>query len=271
MLCPRQGANCCYIDNVKLLQDLIKNEKVSRLREKIEKVMKDLPEDLRDLVTCHQDRGASFWLEALPLEESDFILSKEVFKDGVRLRYDLPLHDLLSSCFCGDKFTVEHALSCNKGGFINQRHDNIRDLSVCLLKRVCPDVKQEPHLTPITGETFSYDPGARLDNKARNFWRRGQDAFFDVCVTHVNAPSQKNQETKATFHRHEERKKRNYMERCLYVEHATFTPLIIGTNGGMGDECEKFLKNLAKLLAKEDGEDYSDFMMSLRTMLSFQV
>ena len=23
MLCPRQGANCCYIDNVKLLQDLI--------------------------------------------------------------------------------------------------------------------------------------------------------------------------------------------------------------------------------------------------------
>ena len=22
--CPRQGANCCYIDNVKLLQDLIK-------------------------------------------------------------------------------------------------------------------------------------------------------------------------------------------------------------------------------------------------------
>ena len=24
MLCPRQGANCCYIDNVKLLQDLIK-------------------------------------------------------------------------------------------------------------------------------------------------------------------------------------------------------------------------------------------------------
>ena len=26
MLCPRQGANCCYIDNVKLLPDLIKND-----------------------------------------------------------------------------------------------------------------------------------------------------------------------------------------------------------------------------------------------------
>ena len=39
----------------------------------------------------------------------------------------------------------------------------------------------------------------------------------------------------------------------------------------MGDECEKFLKNLAELLAKEDGEEYADVMMSLRTMLSFQV
>ena len=42
-------------------------------------------------------------------------------------------------------------------------------------------------------------------------------------------------------------------------------------NGGMGDECEKFLKNLAELLAKEDGEDDNDVMMCLRTMLSFYV
>ena len=45
---------------------------------------------------------------------------------------------------------------------------------VCLLKRVCPNVQKEPHLTLITGETFSHDtaitdPGARLDIKARNF------------------------------------------------------------------------------------------------------
>ena len=47
------------------------------------------------------------------------------------------------------------------------------------------------------------------------------------------------------------------MERCLYVEHALFTPLVIGTNGGIGDGCEKFLKNLAELLGKEDCEEYS--------------
>ena len=46
--------------------------KASRLRVKIEKVMKDLPEDLCDLVMRNQDR-VRFWLEALPLEESDFV------------------------------------------------------------------------------------------------------------------------------------------------------------------------------------------------------
>ena len=29
MLCPREGANCCYIDNVKLLQDLLKKSNQS--------------------------------------------------------------------------------------------------------------------------------------------------------------------------------------------------------------------------------------------------
>ena len=32
----------------------------------------------------------------------------------------------------------------------------------------------------------------------------------------------------------------------------------------MGDECEKFLKNVVELLAKRDGEENSDVMMSLR-------
>ena len=36
MLCPRQGANCCYIDNVKLLQDLIKNEDVCHSTQSVE-------------------------------------------------------------------------------------------------------------------------------------------------------------------------------------------------------------------------------------------
>ena len=34
------------------------------------------------------------------------------------------------------------------------------------------------------------------------------------------------------------------------LEHATFTALIFGTNGGMGAECSMFVKELARKLSK---------------------
>ena len=57
--------------------------------------------------------------------------------------------------------------------------------------------------TPFDSEKFSHDtaitdPGARLNIKAQNFWRRGQDTFL-TFVTHVNAQSQKKQETNVTI------------------------------------------------------------------------
>lgn len=39
--------------------------------------------------------------------------------------------------------------------------------------------------------------------------------------------------------------KRKYQQRVLNVEMGTFTPLVFGTNGGMGIESQVFLKNLA--------------------------
>ena len=36
----------------------------------------------------------------------------------------------------------------------------------------------------------------------------------------------------------------------------SFTPLIFGTNGGMGEECKMFMKHLAEKLADKDVEGY---------------
>ena len=49
-------------------------------------------------------------------------------------------------------------------------------------------------LFPIMNERFQYrtansEDGARLDVKAGGIWRRGQTAFFDARITHVNTPS----------------------------------------------------------------------------------
>ena len=55
-------------------------------------------------------------------------------------------------CACGDRFTVDHALSCLKGAFFHQRHDGIRDVFGQLGAEVSHDVEIEPALISVNGE-----------------------------------------------------------------------------------------------------------------------
>ena len=65
------------------------------------------------------------------------------------------------------------------------RHNEVQDLTASLLTEVCHNVATEPFLQPVTSETFSLASvnttnDAHLDIKAKGFWSRGQDAYFDV-------------------------------------------------------------------------------------------
>ena len=141
-----------------------------------------------------------------------------------------------------------------KGDYISKRHDNLRDFLTVLLNKTCVDVQSEPHLLPIETEQFrlrstNTNDDSRLDIKARDFWTRDQTAFFDIRVTHIGSQSNKNQKTAVVFRQHELAKKREYMQRVLDVEQGSFTPLVFGTNGGMGNECRKFTDELSRQLA----------------------
>ena len=63
-----------------------------------------------------RDKGGSSRLTSLPLQEEEMALSKQDFRGS--LRFNLPLESLPSSCTCGSAFSVNHALSCKKGGFV---------------------------------------------------------------------------------------------------------------------------------------------------------
>ena len=84
-------------------------------KEKMDSIDSSLSPNLLRLVNQSRDKGASSWLNAMPLADQGLALNKQEFRDSLRLRYDLPLVDLPSHCICGDKFTVGHALSCKKG------------------------------------------------------------------------------------------------------------------------------------------------------------
>jgi hypothetical protein len=110
--------------------------------------------------------GASSWLGALPIAAQGFNLNKEEFQDALCMRYLMQLKNLPSNCPCGAKFDLTHAMNCMRGGFVNARHDNIRDMEAKLLQAVCRDVETEPPLQPITNKT-SYPASANTDDNAR--------------------------------------------------------------------------------------------------------
>ena len=121
-----------------------------------------------------------------------------------------------------------------RGGYIIQRHNEIRDLEAEILQAVCTDVEVEPVLQEVTGEVLprgaNKAPDARLDIRARGFWAREQSAFFDVRVCHPNADSYKNLTPEQIYKLHENDKKRLYSSRVLEVNgarlHHWFLPLL---------------------------------------------
>ena len=134
-----------------------------------------LPDPLQRAVDLAKEKGLSTWLTALPLAEHGFALHKRAFQDALALRYGWTPSEMPSTCTCGSKFTVEHALSCAKGGFPSIRHNEIRNLTAALLTEVCNDVSIEPGLQPVpsdtlTGATANHQDGARLDIAANSFW-----------------------------------------------------------------------------------------------------
>ena len=65
-----------------------------------------------------------------------------VLQDGV----------LPATCLCGSRFSLQHCMSCKKGGLVFVRHSDLRDLTANMLSKVFNDVEIEPKLTPLTGE-----------------------------------------------------------------------------------------------------------------------
>ena len=136
---------------------------------------------------------------------------------------------------------------------MNARHDNIRDMEYRLLQ-VCTDVETEPHLQIVDNKlpykkSANTDDDARLDIRARGFWRPGQNAFFDVRVTNADSKSQRNSKLETVLRKHEEEKKTQYNKRVMEIEHGSFTPLVFTASGVMSHECTKFHKALAEKLS----------------------
>ena len=73
------------------------------------------------------------------------------------------------------------------------------------------------------------------------------------------------------YRQHEIEKKRQYANRFLEVEQATFTPSVFSTTGGMAVECKRYHSRLAELLATKKGESCATTMSWIRARVSLSM
>ena len=257
----------------KLAHQEVRSERSKELEQRTERIKEMAPRKTQRGLDLATEKGSSAWLTVLPLQDLGFNLNEREFRDAVKLRYDWPVEDIPFTCACGEAFTVDHSMICKLGGFITQRHNELRDLEAEFLSMVCSDVEIEPVLQDISGEHLNRGSNkaqdARLDIHARGFWERHRSAFFDVRVCHPNAVSYRDLEPQQIYRIHENEKKRLHSERVLDIEHGTFTPLVFTTTGGMGKEWLKYHSRLAQLIAIKKGEQYAKTISWIRTRTSF--
>ena len=266
--------NAPEVDDTIPVKAVIQQEKKIREETKMNVVKSQLNPKKLKIFEATTEKGASNWLNALPLREHDFYLDKQTFWDALRLRYGIPLPRLPTKCVCNADFDIEHALNCMKGGFVGIRHNEVRDFTAELLSEICKDVAVEPLLTPLTGEVFKFKTAntkdhARLDVSARGVWVKGSKAFFDVRVFNPLAKSYTKQTMKAVHRENENKKKREYGERVLNVEHGSFTPLVFSCLGGMSPECTHFYNRVADKISEKRDISVGKGRAWVRTKLSF--
>ena len=220
-------------------------------------VSRELSPPQQLLIEIAGEPGISSWLTADPMSRYGTVLNCNDFRDALCIRYDLDLRDTATTCVCGQPAVRDHMFVCPTGGYPGARHDNIRDLLAEVLVDVAQDVEKEPRLAAMHGEDL---PGrqlnrqdeARADIRARGFWTRQQDAYFDVRVTHPKASVLSRSEVLGQLRSHERRKKAEYGRRIVNIERASFTPLVFTTQGQAAPECAKFLSTLATYLSRRE-------------------
>ena len=94
-----------------------------------------LPAKQKRSVEIASKKGASSWLNALPIAGHGFALHKSAFGDAICLCYGWQPPLLPSHCICGS-IHILWSMNCPSGGFPSIRHNEVRDLTSAFLSEI---------------------------------------------------------------------------------------------------------------------------------------
>jgi len=238
--------------------------------------------------------GTGAWLTPKPSRFDGTEMGKDEFIDNLLLRYGMRPKGLPHHCDgCSAGFTVEHALSCKKGGLVGQRHDDVRDelAHLCTLALSDSRVKIEPEIfyrsdtrasQPRTGckctgldtagKTICKCLGdeARGDVAVHGFWKMARTTVFDVRVTDTDAPSYGNTASDKILESAAKQKRSKYEEACT-ERRRDFTPMVYSVDGLPCKSARAAERRIAALLAGKWDRQYSQMSSFVRTRMALAV
>lgn len=137
----------------------------------------------KELIPCmERTRVNGGWLSISPSIDNGTFLTKGEFHDAIRLRYGLTPNNLNAICNgCGEKFSIDHAFNCRRGGLIIQRHDEVKnEISSVFSKALSPKaVHGEPEIYPCL-DGKGVQKSDRGDIAVTGFWQHNADCIFDL-------------------------------------------------------------------------------------------
>ena len=150
---------------------------------------------------------------------------------------------------CGAGLTLEHGLSCKKGGLVGIRHDDVCDewAHLCSIALSNSRVVTEPAIfygngtrattnnaaisaTSPTRRTNIPGNKARGDVLAHSFWSRGRGTIFDIRICDTDSMSYGTTSSTKILERYAKEKKDKYEAACL-ERRRDFTPLVYSVDG----------------------------------------
>ena len=249
-------------------------------------------------------KKAGAWLTCIPNSLNGTELSYEEFQDNLRLRFGFEPLNLPEKCDgCGEKFTVEHALSCAKGGLVLIRHNTSAGEwgNLCGKGHLPSSVSHEPFIkfsgtqaerdaraARLAAEAAAEARGEGGDETARppadpsigmmmkgdkgcdNFWKWGTTCIFDSRITQTDAPTYRGKDPAKVLADAESEKKAKYLQACL-DRRRHFTPMVYSVDGMAGDEARAAEKKLASALAGKWKREYSEMCGYVRVRMSIAV
>jgi hypothetical protein len=139
------------------------------------------------------------WLSVIPNCFDGAEVLREEFQDNLAICYGLCPRGLPECCNgCREPFMVEHGLSCKKGSFVGQRHDDVCEelAHLCLMALTPSRISSEPKIFYGRDLTAAQRPANEVlgdeacgDVRAHGFWKRGRTTIFDIQVCDTDAKS----------------------------------------------------------------------------------